>query len=173
MADEDHVDRWVRQLESLTDIYVDPDVEGLLSRINGISRRVKRASEAALAEHGLSHQDWHVLTRLRLSPPDHRSTPGALAASLDLSSGAMTSRLDRLEEAGFVRRVADPDDRRSVVVELTPAGRESWDAAADAMGRREAFFASALTKAEQKQLNELLRKLMIAFEAREPKTKKA
>ena len=53
------------------------------------------------------------------------------------------------------------------MVELTNAGREAWDTAASIQGRREAFFASALSKSEQKELNGLLRKLMLAFEARE------
>jgi DNA-binding MarR family transcriptional regulator len=80
----------------------------------------------------------------------------------------MTSRLDRLELAGLVRRLPDPGDRRGIVVELTPAGMKAWDQAAGIQGRKEAFFASALTKAEQKKLNDLLRKLMLAFEAAEP-----
>ena len=55
--------------------------------------------EATLAEHGLSHPDWQVLTSLRLAA-DHRSSPGELSGDLELSSGAMTSRLDRLAETG-------------------------------------------------------------------------
>ena len=52
-------------------------------------------------------------------------------------------------------------------IELTPAGRVAWDDAAGVQGRKEAFFASALTGKEQIQLNALLRKLMRAFEAAE------
>jgi DNA-binding MarR family transcriptional regulator len=48
-----------------------------------------------------------------------------------LSSGGMTNRLDRLEEAGWIRREADPEDRRGVVVGLTRKGRELIDAATD------------------------------------------
>jgi DNA-binding MarR family transcriptional regulator len=81
----------------------------------------------------------------------------------------MSSRLDRLESAGLIRRLADSGDRRAVIVELTPAGLTAWDTAAGVQGRREAFFASALTKPEQRQLNDLLRKLMLAFEASESK----
>ena len=80
--------------------------------------------------------------------------------------------LDRLEEQGFVRRLPDPKDRRGIVVELTPEGMAAWDRTAGVAGRREAFFASALTKAEQRELNQLLRKLMLAFESREPEPRK-
>jgi DNA-binding MarR family transcriptional regulator len=83
----------------------------------------------------------------------------------------MTSRLDRLEQRGYIRRVPDPSDRRSVLVELTDEGRAAWDAAVEVQGRKEAFFASALTQHEQRTLNLLLRKVMLAFEAREPPKK--
>jgi len=166
---EDHVDRFLKRLSVLPqEVEIDLDVEALVDRIGGINRRVKRGMEATLAEHGLSHPDWQVLTSLRLAA-DHRSSPGELAGDLELSSGAMTSRLDRLEEAGYVQRLPAPGDRRGVIVELTAAGRDAWDTAASVQGRREAFFASALSKPEQKQLNDLLRKLMLAFEAREEK----
>ena len=164
---QDHVDRFLKRLEPLTDVDIDLEVEALVDRISGINRRIKRGMEETLAKHDLTHPDWQVLTSLRLRLPDHRSSPGTLAAELELSSGAMTSRLDRLEQLGYVRRLPAPGDRRGVVIELTPAGREAWDNAASIQGRREAFFASALTPDEQVQLNALLRKLMLAFEARE------
>src|SRR5689334_2059595 len=163
----DHVDRLVRRLESLTEVDIDPEVEAIVDRIGGINRRIKRAMEETLAEHDLTHADWQVLCSLRLRLPEHRSSPGELAADLELSSGAMTSRLDRLEQLGHIRRLQAPGDRRGVVVELTDEGRDAWDRAASIQGRREAFFASALTPEEQRQLNTLLRKLMVAFEERE------
>jgi DNA-binding MarR family transcriptional regulator len=171
VTDQDHIDRFLKRLEVLPpEIGIDLEVEGIVDRINGIRRRIHRGMEATLAEHGLTQPDWQVLTALRLAP-DHRSSPGVLAADLELSSGAMTSRLDRLEESGLITRLADSNDRRGVVVELTKAGLAAWDTAADIQGRREAFFASALTKEEQVQLNGLLRKLMLAFESREPDEK--
>ena len=62
-----------------------------------------------------------------------------------------------------MRRLPDLDDRRGVVVELTEKGREAWDTSINVQGRREAFIASVLTKDEQRQLNVLLRKLLIGF----------
>ena len=48
----------------------------------------------------------------------------------------MTNRIDRLEEAGFVTRVADPNDRRGVLVELTDAGHKIWEQSQRAGPRR-------------------------------------
>ena len=64
-----------------------------------------------------------------------RISPGALARDLDLSSGATTSRLDRLEEAGYISRLPDPEDRRGVLIELTDAGRAAWESDQDPMAR--------------------------------------
>jgi DNA-binding MarR family transcriptional regulator len=158
----DHIDRFLEELEPIEGL--DYEVEGIVDRIGGINRRIKRGMEATLADFGLSHPDWQVLSTLRNSGS---RTPGVLARYLELSTGAMTSRLDSLEQEGLIRRVPAPYDRRSVVVELTPEGRAKWDTAASIQARKEAFFASALSPAEQKRLNALLRKLMLALEALE------
>jgi DNA-binding MarR family transcriptional regulator len=162
---EDHIDRFLANLDCAA-LGIDLEVEGIVDRIGGLNKRFKRALEETLAEHGLTPEEWHVLTPLRHAA-DRRSSPGSLASDLELSSGAMTSRLDRLEQRGYIRRLPDPGDRRSVLVELTDDGRAAWDAAVEVQARKEAFFASALTKREQRELNDQLRKLMLAFESRE------
>src|SRR5207248_8320412 len=128
---------------------------------------LKRGTETTLAEYDLSLPDWHVLSPLRLASPGRRHSPGSLAADHELSSGAMTSRLDRLEEAGLVRRPPDPDDRRGVLVELTDAGGKAWKDSVAAQAAKESLVADALTKDEKRQLNALLRRLMREFERRE------
>jgi DNA-binding MarR family transcriptional regulator len=169
----DHIDRFLDRVAALGNPDIDLDVEGIVDRISGLNRRIKKGMESTVAEYGLTLGEWHVMSHLRLSKHgDDRSSPGELAAGLELSSGAMTSRLDKLEEQGLVRRLPDPKDRRGIVVELTPEGKAAWDRTAGIAGRREAFFASALTKAEQRELNDLLRKLLLAFEAREPERPK-
>lgn len=52
-------------------------------------------------------------------------TAGRLARESGLSTGAVTTVLDRLERAGLARRASDPDDRRRVLVEMTPAARRA------------------------------------------------
>jgi DNA-binding MarR family transcriptional regulator len=164
MATEDHVDRLLAKIAEVGVAEIDPDVEGIIDRIGSIHGRLKRAQKATLREHGLTPEEWGVMTTLRLGSDACRSSPGDLAHDLELSSGAMTSRLDRLEQAGLVRRLPDPEDRRGVVVELTQKGRDTWDTSMNVQGRREAFFARTLTKAEQKQLNTLLRKLLLGLD---------
>ena len=162
---EDHVDQLLAKIAEAGVADIDPDVEGIVDRIGSIHHRMRKAQKVTLREHGLTPEEWGVLTKLRLGSDACRSSPGDLANDLELSSGAMTSRLDRLQEAGLVRRLPDPDDRRGIVVELTEKGYEAWDLAATVQGRREAFFARTLTKPEQKQLNTLLRKLLLGLDA--------
>ena len=98
--------------------------------------------------------------------PARPTSAGELAKFAELSSGAMTNRLDRLEKAGFVKRLPDPDDRRGVLVQLTKSGREKWLEATGAEAEREAAIVAALSEKEKEQLNALLRTLMLEFERR-------
>lgn len=165
--ERDHIDRWLAAHELPG--AVDVEVEGIVDRINGIRRRLHRMLDETLAEFGLSDGEWKLLTHLQLDGPPHRKSVGQLAKWVELSSGAMTNRIDRLEEAGFVRRVPDPDDRRGVLVELTDAGRRAWEESVSAQAAKESLVAAALSAEEKQQLNALLRRLMREFERREQK----
>ena len=143
---------------------LDPEVEGIVDRIGGLHRRFQRAMDETLAEFKLDWVEYKLLGLLSREGEVYRSSPGRLARIMELSSGAMTNRLDRLEEAGLVRRVPDPTDRRGVKIELTEAGERVWTESTSAQAQKEILVASALTKREQTQLNDLLRKLMLEFE---------
>jgi len=82
-----------------------------------------------------------------------------------LSSAGITSRLDRLERRGYVKRTRHPSDRRGVLVSLTDAGRQVLEqaVAADAPGEQELL--SALTKEDRRALAVQLKKLLAALEA--------
>ena len=162
--ERDHVDRFLEEHDLPG---VDLEVEGIVDRINGLRRRFHTMAEETLTSLGLAEGEWKVITHLRLSPPTYRRSPGQLAKRAELSSGAMTNRLDRLEQAGLVRRLPDPKDRRGVLVELTKPGHRVWEEAIGAQAANESFVAAALTKDEKRQLNALLRKLMREFERRE------
>ena len=76
----------------------------------------------------------------------------------------MTNRLDGLEEQGLVTRERAVADRRSVLVTLTPQGLDTLTQAVEAVGKEETALVSALTDAQRRQLNGLLRTLMLAIE---------
>jgi DNA-binding MarR family transcriptional regulator len=169
VADEerDHVDRWLA--ETALPGSVDLEVEGIVDRINGLRRRLNRLLNETLDDFGLSEGEWKALGHLVLAGEPHRAPVGKLARRADLSSGAMTNRIDRLEAAGLVRRVPDPDDRRGVLVELTDDGRKAWEDSVSAQAEKESVIAAALNDREKQQLNALLRRLMREFERREQK----
>ena len=76
----------------------------------------------------------------------------------------MTNRLDNLEEQGLVERLPDPDDRRALRVKLTPKGHDLWQEMAALQAGKELQVASALDEGERKELNDLLRRLVLSFE---------
>jgi DNA-binding MarR family transcriptional regulator len=162
--EQDHVDRWLAERELPG---VDKEVEGIVDRINGLNRRLHKMLDETLSEFGLGLGDWKVLNHLQSAGPPYRRAAGKLATRADLSSGAMTNRLDKLEQAGLVRRLPDPDDRRGVQVELTEHGLQLWEDALRAGAAQEALVAAALTTEEKQELNSLLRRLMREFERRE------
>jgi DNA-binding MarR family transcriptional regulator len=109
--------------------------------------------------------EFKLLIKLRSSEAEAVSA-GDLADMLDLSTGAMTNRLDGLEEEGYVTRRRGTEDRRSVLVEITDAGREILGKAVAAQGEEERSLLQALEPAERETLNALLRRVVLAIEER-------
>jgi DNA-binding MarR family transcriptional regulator len=143
-----------------------PDLDlsplGVIGRISRISRRFDRQISRTFREHGLSTWAFYVLAALNRAGPPYQLTPTQLYRSLLVSSGLMTSRIARLEQAGLVTRVPDPTDGRSVLVALTPKGRDLVNAVIEQHNRNEAAMLSPLSPAERNQLAASLRKLLIA-----------
>ena len=164
-TETDHIDVFLEELDGPE---IDLTVEGIVDRIMGLSRRLRRSMDEALERIDLSWEEWRLICALRNHGEPYRLSPGELAHKQELSSGAMTNRLDRLEEAGLVRRLPNPDDRRSLLVELTDGGKRLWDDFVEVQAAKEALITSAaLDEAEREQLNGYLRRLMIAFERSE------
>jgi DNA-binding MarR family transcriptional regulator len=166
VAEQDHIDRFLERFGERLPV-MDLVVEGIVDRIGGLNRRLHREMDETLDQFGLNSGEWKVLGALWRTGAPHRLSPGQLAKVEELSTGAMTNRLDRLEEAGHVRRLPDPKDRRAVQIELTEKGKKTWEKAVMAQAKKEALIASALTEREKELLTNLLRKLMLAYEKRE------
>jgi DNA-binding MarR family transcriptional regulator len=145
----------------------DLDVQPLqvLSRVSRLARHLDRARRTAFAGHGLESWEFDVLSALRRQGPPYQLSPGALLRATLVTSGTMTNRIDRLTISGLVRRHPDPQDKRGVLVTLTPDGRARVDAAlADLLGREEALLAG-LDGGERQLLAGLLRVLLAPFDA--------
>lgn len=164
--ERDHVDRFLEEIRDELPENLDVVVEGIVDRIHGINWRVRKMLDETLEPYGLASGDWKVLSTLRWAGKPYQRSAGELARSADLSSGAMTNRLDQLEKAGFVERIRDPDDGRGVLVQLTPRGLHVHREAIGVQAEKEALLAEALTEREKAQLEALLRRLMLTLERR-------
>ena len=165
--EKDHIDIWLEEIAPLLPQNLDMEVEGIVDRIHGLNWRIRKMLDETLEQQGLTNGDWKVLTTLRWAESGRRSA-GELARRAELTSGTMTARLDHLESVGYVRRLPHPDDRRSVLVELTAKGRKKHEQAMNVQGEKERLIAEALSAKETQQLNALLRKVMVSLESRIP-----
>ncbi len=145
----------------------DLDVEPLqvLSRVSRLARHLDLARRAAFAAHGLETWEFDVLSALRRKGPPYQLTPGALLRATLVTSGTMTNRVDRLAAAGLVRREPDLQDRRGVLVTLTPAGQARVDAALDDLVKHEQALLNGLSAADRTTLADLLRVLLAPLDA--------
>jgi len=157
----DEVDRivaeWNRQRPDL-----DVSPTHTLTRISRLALLQAASFAPIFARYGLTWGEYIVLAALRRSGPPFRMTPTKLFSSILLSSGAMTNRLDRLEEMEMVRRLPDPNDRRGRLVELTAKGRRLVDRAVVNHLTKEQQMIAPLSRSEQQLLAKLLRKLLLS-----------
>ncbi|MCA9548842.1 MAG: MarR family transcriptional regulator [Myxococcales bacterium] len=145
-----------------------PDVDtrgmAIIGRMRWLTMQLRPGIEAIFTEHGLDAGEFDVLATLLRAGTPYTLRPTELYQWLMISSGGLTARLKRLEDAGMVKRSSAPDDARSLLVALTTKGKKLAERAFRDDMAHEAKVLSALTKAEQAQLEALLRKLALAVE---------
>jgi DNA-binding MarR family transcriptional regulator len=143
---------------------LDTEAMGILGRLKRLTTHLAREVEQVLQQHGLSSSSFDVLATLRRSGAPYRLSPGDLLAMTMVSSGTMTNRIDQLEKAGFVERVVNPDDRRSVLIALTDEGFGTVENAVGAHVANQQRLTQSLTGDEKAELDALLRRFLSAFE---------
>jgi len=137
------------------------EITGRLSRIGPL---LGRRQEGVFSRFGVNRGEVGALSALRVAGPPHRLSPTRLGHGLMLSSAGVTSRIDRLERRGLVRRLPDPDDRRGVIVELTDEGAKVVDEAVRAMAESDRQLLERFDGDEMTQLQALLKKLLAGLE---------
>lgn len=132
---------------------------GVVIRIMSLNRTFAREAGEALAGLELELFEYDVLSALRRQGRPFALKASTLAQETELSTGAMTNRIDRLEARDLVRRKSDRQDRRGVVVSLTAKGKRLIDEAIHL--RLESADASleSLNSRDRRQLSSLLRKI--------------
>jgi DNA-binding MarR family transcriptional regulator len=167
MAEHDSIDRhiayWAPGLPAL-----DPQLEGVVTRMQMLVKHLGRRKEAALAAQGLKQWEYEILWWLRAAGEPYRLTPTTLAEALDTHPATLTNRLDRLERDGYVTRAHDTADRRRLLVALTDKGLRAWESAIEEQGRAEERLLAPLSGAERDTLTDLLRRVVLAAEADGP-----
>ena len=152
------IEQWRRERPDL-----DPTPIGVIGRVSRLAREIEQRLEPVYREHELE-PGWHdVLSTLRRSGAPYRLRASDFTGALMLTSSGTTKRLDKLEQAGLIAREPDPQDRRGVLITLTPAGLDAIDRLTGAHLANERRILSALSDAEQRRLADLLRKLQLGL----------
>ena len=152
------LEQWTRERPDL-----DCSPMGIVGRITQLQREVFLAQRATFARHGLDAPSFDVLAALRRAGRPYQLTPTALMRTALVTSGAITQRLDRLEEKGQITRERSDADGRAVVVTLTDAGRAALDAALPDHLETERKLLDGLPPEEREQLASLLRRLLVGL----------
>ena len=154
-AELDHVGRimeqWRRERPDL-----DPSPMGVIGRLHRLAAALDAELRAVFAEVGLSDGDFDVLASLRRAGTPYQLTPGELAATTMVTSGAITKRIDRLEDRGYVTRTVCADDARSRKIRLTRRGVTLIDDLVPKHLANERRLLSGLTDLERTRLAGLL-----------------
>jgi DNA-binding MarR family transcriptional regulator len=132
---------------------------GVVIRVMSLQRAFQRQATEALQPLDLELFEYDVLSALRRQGRPYALAATALAKATGLSTGAMTNRIDRLEDRGFVQRSDDESDRRAVIVSLTEAGIRAIDAAIQLRLDSADKSLRGISPAEMHQLAALLRKV--------------
>jgi DNA-binding MarR family transcriptional regulator len=159
---QDFVDRIVSEwARSQPDLDVSP-IE-IIGRVSRLSRIIDRHLAENFAAHDIENWMYDVMATLRRIGPPHELSAGELVRQTMITTGAMTNRIDRLEQRGYVERVQSTQDRRSVTVRLTASGIRKVDAVATSHYELESQLLDALSATHRRTLGRLLRTMLVSL----------
>lgn len=144
--------QWAKQRPDL-----DTEPMALIGRIIRLSAHLSEEMNKTFASHGLNGASFDVLATLLRSGPPHALSPNQLLATMMVTSGTMTNRIDQLEKDNLVARVGNPNDKRSVLVQLTTKGQRIIDAAVTDHVETQTRLVGGISEGDRTSLNELLK----------------
>jgi len=159
----DKIDRIISQWNrERPDLDVNP--MSLIGRVKRIAQHFAHGMDKTFATHDLNSASFDVLATLRRSGAPYALSPGDLLATMMVTSGTMTNRVDQLVKSGLVERKHNPEDGRSVIISLSQKGLAVIDVAVNEHVQTQARLVASLTDEEHLVLNGLLSKLLVDFE---------
>lgn len=147
---------------------LDTSSMSVVSRVFRLNAFAVRDVNRAFKRYTLHQGEFDVLATLYRTGAPHAMNPQRLVDALLLTSGAMTNRLDRLEQAGLLARTPNPEDRRGVIVALTAEGLRIIKLVLKDYLRELDALLAPLTAAERRQMAGLLKKLLIPHDQDTP-----
>ena len=150
---------WNRQRPDL-----DPEPMGVVLRIQALAKILGDQTAERLQRFDLQWWQYDVLSTLRRKGSPFIMAASELASSAMLTTGAMTNRIDGLEEEGLVRRVKDENDGRRVLVQLTQKGLQLIEGATEARFESATEALEGLNRKQRRSLTGLLRLVLASQE---------
>ena len=162
MGSKDHVDFIVEQWRA---VLPELDVSSMevFGRLLHIQKQVDKVHSEDIALYGMKEGEFDVLATLYRSGKPYVLSPTNLWRSTLISSGAMTNRLSRLENAGLIKRNEDLQDKRVMLVGLTSKGLSCIEDALISHISIQKKILKSLSIDEKKDLSKLLKKLLEYF----------
>jgi len=158
----DHIDFVVSQWDNAMP-ELDVSSMRIIGRMVRLMKHLAKARSQALASFGFQEGEFDVLATLRRAGVPYRLSPTQLYQSLLVTSGAMTNRLNRLEQQGLIERVAAPDDKRSLLVGLTAPGQQQIEQALAIHTATQEAVLAPLSASERAELERLLKTVLRVF----------
>ena len=153
------LDQWRRERPDL-----DPAPMGPIGRLKRCAALLEGRLEAGFASYDLSVWEFDMLAALRRSGSPYRLSPTELFSTLMVSSGTMTHRLKRLETRGWIERLANEEDARSMLVQLTRKGLALINSAVESHLDNERRLLAALPAESLAVLDAQLSALLLTLE---------
>ncbi|GAA0503459.1 MarR family transcriptional regulator [Saccharopolyspora subtropica] len=153
------LEEWQREVPD-----VDASAMAVFGRLHRAFRGYHDQLNRILHSFDLTMAGFSILASLRRAGSPYRRTAGELADAALVTTGGITQRVDKLEAAGLVRRDRDPNDRRTVHVQLTAKGIAFTDEVSAVHFANERRMLSGLTATEQERLADLLSRLEVSLD---------
>jgi DNA-binding MarR family transcriptional regulator len=151
------MERWRREFPA-----IDCSGKAVVGRLLHLNEVMLKEVNRVLGRHRLKYPAYAVLATLRVEGAPYRMTPKRLLETLILTSGGLSNILRRLEKARYIRRLADKNDGRGVVVELTEQGRRLVEPAMRDHAETERRLVAMLSLEEQQAAARALGLMMAA-----------